>query len=617
MKESNKKLLDKAKDLPHSPGCYLMRQNGRVIYVGKAKDLKSRVSSYFLESAKTPKTEILVSHIDEFEFVLAKSETEALILENTLIKKLKPKYNIRLRDDKSYPYVQVDLSKDFPRLEYVRKVKRSKEKKIFGPFVHGSNISEVLRVITKLFGLRDCSDREMNCRKEPCLLYQMKQCLAPCVYKVTKEEYQLNLELALSFFRSSPEIALNFLKDKMEQFSNNEEFEQAIIYRDSIAILEEFVTFFANRALDLKEGKESLDLISYYQGEREIDIALYIVRNGILYGHKNFNFLRFDLDEDVKKEVISFVIQYYFRSSESFPDSLVIDLPKELTGKIEEVFKEEKIPIKLSHLVPKYDSLMRLVWENAKEHQRVRLSNEDSVYVGLKQLQEILKLKQRPQVLECFDVAVFQGSSPTASQVVFEDGVAKKDSYRYYHLKERPEGNNDFAMMEEMISRRLKHGDYPDVFIVDGGKGQVSSFLKILSENDVEIPVVGIAKEKVKRTLSSFKDKNIEKSEERLVVPGRGNSISLSKKIALFRILTSMRDEAHRFCRKLHHKKENTRVISSSLDGIPGIGPKLKIKILSQLTFPLSELKGMPVYQIMEKLKVSIRVAKILKKTFD
>jgi excinuclease ABC subunit C len=603
------KLQEKAKTLPTKPGCYLMKSSdGGVLYVGKAKSLRPRVSSYFQNSVKSPKTEILVGHIRDFDFVLAQTEAEALVLENNLIKKHKPKYNILMRDDKSYPYVAVDMNEPFPRLQYQRRVKRKKGQLVYGPFVTGSGISEVLRIITKSFGLRDCNIREFNSRKKPCLLYQIKQCTASCVELISKEQYHEDLKLALNFFENKGSKSLKVLNERMHSLAESEDFEHAAMIRDNIEVLDAFINISKQKNAEIPGEVRNVDILAYHIGEIEVDISLYLVRNGLLLGHKNFHFPVIDCEEEVESEVINFMFQYYSSGNESLPDVVVVDFEDENR----ELFNEAMKTLgKMKIQKPKirgsdFSSLMALTRDHAKEHQRVRVSNEDSVYVGLNKLKELMSLKERPVVLECYDIAIFQGKSPTASQIVYRDGKADKKAYRYYHLKERAEGNNDFEMLKEVLKRRLDNGDLPDVFIVDGGKGQLSSFLSVLREEGVDIPVCAIAKSKGQ---GDFTKEEVHRSEERLFIPGRANPYFLSKNKSLFRIVTTMRDEAHRFSRKLHHKAEKKRTMDSWLDQVEGIGPKTKKRILSELTLTKVEVAALEVHEIEDQLNVGPKIA--------
>ncbi len=608
------KLQEKARSLPTKPGCYLMKSSsGKVIYVGKAKSLKPRVSSYFQQSVKSPKTEILVGHIRDFEFVLTDTESEALILENNLIKKHRPKYNILMRDDKSYPYVSVSLKEEFARPQYVRRVKRDRDHRVYGPFVHGSGISEVLRILMKSFQLRDCTLREFKSRSEPCLLYQIKQCSAPCVGKISKEDYDKDLQLALNFFESNQEESLNVLEHRMMAAAEREEFEYAAMIRDNIEVLRRFSEYSRQENVELLGEYKNVDILAYYEGEIEVEISVYLIRNGLLLGHKNFHFPVVDCTDKIESEVINFMFQYYTSGGESLPDVVVVDFEKENRDLFKKALNEtQKIKV-LSSKTKKHDfsSLMKLTHDHAKEHQRVRKDNEESVYVGLNKLKELLGLKERPVVLECYDIAIFQGKSPTASQIVFRDGTADKKQYRYYHLQEREEGNNDFAMMKEVLERRMDNGSLPDVFIVDGGKGQLGILQGVLKEKGLDIPVCAIAKSKAK---GNFQKETITRSEERLFIPGRANPYLLHKNKSLFRIITQMRDEAHRFSRKLHHKAEAKRTFSSWIDQVEGVGPKLKTKIQKNLKKTKEELLNLTATELARELDVTLKIAENVKK---
>jgi excinuclease ABC subunit C len=548
-------LLHKASILPRKPGCYrMLTRNNQVIYVGKAKDLKSRVSSYFNKSLKNAKTEMLVTHILDFEFMTTSTEAEALVLENNLIKKHSPKYNIRLKDDKSYPYLVVDTKEPYPRLQYLRKIKKDKTRLIFGPFPTGSQIGVIIKLLTKLFKLRDCSLSEFKKRKEPCLLYQLEQCSAPCVKKISDEDYQKDLNLALALFQGHPKKTLKSLAERMEKSAEQESFEQAAMYRDAIRMIEEFLAHKTQQKnAEHHYAEINRDVIAVYQGEQEIDISLYMMRNGLLLGHKNFHFSLADCEQDLNSEILRFIMQYYSLTHDLLPDSICVDWDSDMKELFASALEEmTKKTIKVVAPDKHFKSLFELSHDQAKEEQRVRLNGDRSTHAGLEKLKDLLNLKERPVVLECFDVAVFQGSSPTASQIVFHDGKPDKKAYRHYTLEERPEGNNDFAMMREMLHRRLKKGNLPDVFIVDGGTGQVNAFLAVLQEHDLQVPVAGIAKAK------NLKHK---KTEERLIIPGRANPYLLANSRSLFQIVVQMRDEAHRFARKLHHLHESKRII--------------------------------------------------------
>jgi excinuclease ABC subunit C len=305
-------------------------------------------------------------------------------------------------------------------------------------------------------------------------------------------------------------------------------------------------------------------------------------------------------------------LQYYTKTLDETPqlilspfeDSMRKTFQKVLDLEVEKIGKKVKVK---GHL-KKYESLFKLCKIQAFENQKMRMNKHESIVIGLNKLKELLGLKERPTVLECYDVAIWQGKSPTGAQIVFKEGVPDKKSYRYYHLEERPEGNNDFAMLKEVLKRRLKYGELPDVLIVDGGKGQANSFRDVLKDLNINIPVIGHAKAKVIK--KNYLDESFEKTEERIFLPGRSNPYFLKKNMPLFKIMVRMRDEAHRFSRKLHHKEQNRNFFSSWLDDIKGIGPKTKKGILSHLACSLEDLSKMSTSEMMQYLKVSEKIAK-------
>lgn len=587
-------------------------KNGRVIYVGKAKKLRSRVTSYFNNSAKGLKTEYMVSHVDHFDFMITRSDAESYVLENNLIKEHSPKYNIRLRDDKSYPYVQVNWNEPFPRLEYVRRPKKGKGKELFGPYPTGSNISMIMRILSKSFQLRDCSLSEFKSRKTPCLLYQMKQCSAPCVGYRTDKEYERDLNDAIGFFQGPVKAkrTLQKLKDSMMNYAENEEFEMAGIIRDNISLLEEFLEKSFDQKVETLQTDKNIDVWSYWNGPEEVDISVYMIRSGLLLGQKNFNFVKGELIEELEEEILQKIVQYYSDPEEINPEIVVMDFEEELLPDVSvalNTFGEMKV----IGLTKKYFPLIEMVRKHAEETQRVRMANMDSVYMGLNKLKDLLNLKERPKMLECYDIAIWQGKSPTASQIVYEEGKPLKQRYRYYHLQELPEGNNDFAMMREVITRRSDNGDLPDVLVIDGGVAQVNTVCAVLDELKLSLPVVGIAKSR-DLTRGDFRSKEVDRTEERLIIPGRSNPYILNKCPPLFKIIVSMRDEAHRFSRKLHHKAESKRVLSTWVDEVKGLGEEAKKKILTGLSMSQEELKEYSVNDLVNYFGIKNPQAKAL-----
>ena len=514
-----------------------------------------------------------------------------------------------MRDDKTYPYVLVNFNESYPRLHYVRKFKRGKGKEFFGPFVYGSNIGEVLRVLQKCFGLRDCSISEFKNRKEPCLLYQMGHCSAPCVGKIDSDLYKKDLDLAIHFLRGKGKKSLKVLEQRMHEAAERENFERAAMLRDGIEVLKVFVETSLQKNAELKGKEENVDIIATHQGDIETDVSLFMVRKGLLLGNKDFHFPTIDITNDLEDEILGFLFQYYSTTQDSLPDTIILPYKKSSIELFENALNSlDKYSISVKGPGRKFKSMIELTKNHAIESQRMRLTSQESLFVGLNKLKELLSLKERPVKLECYDVAIWQGKSPTASQIVYIEGKADKKQYRYFKLKELPEGNNDFAMMREVLRRRIKHGLLPDVFIVDGGKGQVSAFLEVLREFELDIPVVGIAKAKSLKT---------KKTEERLIIPGRSNPYLLLKNRSLFKIIVSMRDEAHRFSRKLHHKHEKKRALHSWLDDVKGIGPKTKEKMLKKLDKTLDQLREMGHEELRSYFDINQKVAENIKVYLD
>lgn len=622
------KLLQKASLLPELPGCYIMKNSDeKTLYIGKAKNLKKRVTSYFNSSSKTYKTNILVSSIVDFEFIITNTEAEALVLENNLIKKYRPKYNICLKDDRTYPYIVVDNLSKFPRLEYSRNITKFRKKRnleVFGPFVSGSNIVGVLRVLNKSFKLRSCGDVEFNRRKTPCLLYQMNQCSAPCVNKISEVEYKKLTDCALDILKGKRKRALEKLENEMFSYADNEEFEKAALARDQIKTLNEFLDFSKQKIAEKFRGILDSDFISYYYENNNLDISIYIMRNGILLGQKKFDFeLDSNLSNILDYNIVDLIYQYYFSENVSIPKQIVTSFTDEinilLSDSINIMLNKLEINNKVSVCGSKknYKEMIKLATKSARENQIFRIRNNEGQLEAALELKSLLKIEIVPRKIECFDIAIWQGKSPTASQVVFIDGRPDKKLYRHYHMEERPEGNNDFAMMEELISRRVKYDCFPDIFLVDGGKGQVSSFQKILKEKRIDIPVVGIAKSKVVSKHSQFRKTHVSKSSERLIIPGRLNDYILTNKNGLLKLIVALRDEAHRFSRRLHHNKESKRVFTSIFDRVSGVGPKTRDKILRRLDVSNYELSSMSISEISKYLDVSNKIAEGIKKEIE
>ena len=516
-------LREKALKLPNLPGCYLMLKNKQIIYIGKAKDLKKRVLSYF--GVTSGKTYFLMQQVDDFDFFLTSNEAEALLLENNLIKKHNPKYNVSLKDDRRFPFIQVNFNESFPTLKYIRKPVFKKGIKTFGPFVTGSRIPEIIKILNDHFELRTCNHLAKS--KNPCLRFHLKLCSAPCFKEQTN--YKDRLNSALTLFSNKKEI-IKQLTGKMEEFSKKEEFEAAAKIRDDLLVIDDFFSHTAKQKVEYLSVK-NLDVISYYEGKEAIDIVVLIVRNGFLIGKQNF----FIYD---REELIDLIFGYYVKSG---------DIPPLIDWRGDILLLESLQLIKKGIKLYSFDALFKLSHQTAIENQKLRESFKYTRMEASKKLARLIK--SRPlYLIEAYDVAIFSGKSPTASKIVFYQGYPHKKEYRYYLLTERPEGNNDFAMLEEVLDRRLKEGNLPDLFVVDGGRPQLRVFDKVLKHHKIDIPIVAIAKSK------GDKEERIYFKDEEFI---------LKEDLAILSLITAIRDEAHRFAQKLHKKHEKQRIFNA------------------------------------------------------
>lgn len=543
----------KIKEFPNSSGCYLMlNDRHEIIYVGKAKNLQNRLLSYFKPFHESLKTQALVEHVEDVEFILTSNEVESLVLENNLIKQHRPKYNIRLRDDKSYPYIQWNNQELYPRLEYTRRLKKHKNYSQIGPFPEGFSFGRSLYKLIKLLKLRDCSTTEFVKRKTPCLLYQMDQCLAPCVRFCTPEEYQTQFQMIVNFLKKphhKSELVV-CIQHKVEEYANLEQFEKAMQWRDIGIEIHQYVENFETQKVEHLSGDENTDFIGEYNSQHECDVSIYKVRQGRLITTGHFFWLNLN-DSDNKKQEFQTQLLDYYRESMDLPQKIVTSWSKQENA----IFLEALIKLnprtqKIVMLTnsKKFAPILEQSQLHASEKARIRIEEQKQTLPALEELKDLLKLDTIPRVIECYDIAIWQGTSPTASQVVFMDGRAAKADYRYYHLEVRLEGNNDFAMMKEVLTRRLKKGKHPDLILIDGGKGQFSTVEKILKELSLNIPLVALAKEKDQKM-------------ERVFLSASGLAIDLDYSKASSKILIQIRDEAHRFSRKLHHHAEKKRLL--------------------------------------------------------
>ncbi len=571
------------KDFPLQSGVYLMKSEAdKILYVGKAKNLRNRVRSYFHESVDHRKTVVLVRQIFNIEYIITKTEVEAFLLEASLIKKHRPKYNIRLKDDKSYPYIKLTWKEAYPRLYLARKVKKDGSL-YFGPYTSGGAVHGTIRFLNRTFKIRDCTDSVFKSRKRPCLSYQIGRCTAPCVDYISQDDYKGEVEGALLFLKGQNKKVLKGLKEKMMKMADEEKFEVAARLRDSI---ESIKSILEKQSVINDTQEKDQDIIGYHGDERGTVIQTLHIRQGRVLGtrpHFMQNLNTLDSFEEPRDWMISFLNQYY--DENIIPDEVILpfDIGRDLTKLLEAVLKERSGVDSIVRVANdgKNNALIDMAHENAKDNFEKWVSKAEEKKVGLLEIQEKLGLPKLPNRIECYDISNFQGVANVASQVVFEDGVPAPDHYRRYKIKSF-EGQNDFASMQEVLSRRFQHKEYddPDLIVIDGGKGQLSQAVKILEDiNRRDIPVVGLAKA---RTESAFQDVEVKATEERFFLPGRSNPVIFRNNSEAHHILVGIRDEAHRFAINYHRKLRDNLSFESELDMVVGLGEKRKRALLEK-----------------------------------
>ena len=590
------------KEWPTEPGVYLMRDSSqRILYVGKAKNLKNRIRSYFQKTETlTAKTRMLMKRVVSIEFQVTQTELEALLLECNLIKKHRPRYNIRLKDDKNYPYVVLDFSHPFPQFRTTRKLSNHPNLRYFGPYSAG--VHEIGRFLLKTFQIRDCSDSKFKNRTRPCLNYEIGICTAPCVDYVNEQDYSKQIQEAILFLKGKKRELVSELKQQMQEASDKLEFERAKNLRDKILAVEKITE---KQGAILTEKQEDIDVIGIYPGEGELSIAVLFIRSGLLIGRR-VEKVPLTLDS-IEETIRTFLEQFYTVSlipaevwlAQDFPDRETVE--EFLTHRAEH-------PVKVR--IPRTEKPLRLLgmaYENAKLiYQSDTKKSEKS---ASEELQAVLGLQEIPHSIEGIDCSNIQGTNPAVALVHFSDERPLKSHYRIYYPK-TVEGPNDFAMIYETVLRRLSKPDYPppDLFLIDGGKGQLQSALKAIDELKINVPVCSLAKS---RTESAFTRKEIEKSEERIFVPNRKNPIILKEGNPALRLLQQVRDEAHRFSVKSHQTRRKNKMMNDSLLlEAKGVGPKTRERLLKHFG-NLEALSSASVDEL-EKLGVKSKIAESL-----
>ena len=540
-------------NLPNKPGVYIMRDSqDTIIYIGKAKSLIKRVKSYFREKLDRPKTQILMSHFDSLEYIVTNSEKEALILEATLIKKHRPRYNVQLKDDKRYPYVKI-TDEEFPRLVITRNVTKSGV--YFGPFTDVGSVKQTVKFLKSLFKIRTC--RNMN---GPCLNSQIDLCYAPCDGRITKEEYSEIINKIDLFFQGKYSTIVNNLKREMMEAAENEEFEKAAVIRDQISSIEEIME---KQFVDLADDDLDQDVIAIAPGENEVVVIIMPIRNGKIVGRDDF--LMSASEYDSSSEIMFSFIQQYYGYNRHVPKQILLDEDideKELLEDWLSDLRGNKVKIK----VPQKGVKLRLV-KMAKKNAEIIKHQKKKMEDALVELKKYLKLERLPRVIEGYDISNISGEFAVGSKVSFKDG--KPNKKRYKHFRMETPGPNDFAMMEELLTRRLKMVESdpePDLIVIDGGKGQLGMACGVLEKlNLTHIPIIGLAKE--------FEEIYIPNAKRPIIIPKNNKALHL---------LQQVRDESHRFAITYHRKLRSKNISASSLDDIAGIGKKRKIALLKE-----------------------------------
>lgn len=553
-------LESKIKLLPKSPGVYVMLDgDGVVIYVGKAKNLKNRVSQYFRNGLKTEKVAVMVQSVDDFYYVLTHTERDALSLENNLIKKYKPKYNILLKDDKSYPYIRVDLKEEFPRFTVVRRIKKDGAK-YFGPYMLNLSVSDVLEIIKSAYKIRPCTKNLSKGCKRECLNYHLGLCLAPCAQKCTREEYLVQVKQAIDFLSGNDDQVERVLKEKMLAFAEREEFEGALLIKERLLQLEKI----KEKKITALNRYISADVISVKSDGLFSAISVLFVRNGKSMGVKNYSAETFSgSDEEVLTE---FLLRFYDENRE-IPDEILVEYAQEqaITDKIREL-SGKKTAISVPEKGVKKE-LLSMASKNATDYLETYIDKIVKKHqikdLALKRLKELLNLTKIPRRMECFDISHISGVDKVGAMVVFTNGEPDKNEYRRFKIK-TVQGNDDFASLQEVLNRRLsKLGtedeekfSRPDLIVIDGGKGQLSSVKEVFDELKIKgIDLISLAER-----------------EEEIFTLDSDSSIKLEKSDQALKMLIRLRDEAHRFAITFNRDLRNKRTLKSLLSEIDGIG---------------------------------------------
>jgi len=561
------------KALPAKPGVYLFKdKEGKVIYVGKAANLNSRVRSYFgAPSNLSTKIQRLVAKIQDFEFVVTNSEQEALILECNMIKKYTPRYNARLKDNKTFPYLKIDINEDWPSVYVTRRVQKDGAR-YFGPFASAGSVRKTLRLIEKIFPFRSCSKRIEGKDRRPCLDYYIRRCLGPCIGAVEKQEYHDVINEVILFLQGKQELILRELNAKMKTAARQLQFEKAALLRDQINAIEEVIE--GQRIAITLQGEK--DVIGLAQNEKQAYVELLFIRNNKLIGQDHF--IMEGIQGDSPSQIMTSFVKQYYASASYIPSLILLQHSVDEPAVLSEWLGRQRGG-KVELQVPKRGAKKKLVdtaTENAVRGWELVQAKEmkvETISSALRELKTRLRLPKMPRRIECYDVSNIQGALAVGSMVVLEKGWPKPAHYRRFRIK-TVAGVDDYAMIQETLRRRFKRGltgegtwaIVPDLVLIDGGRGQLNAALEVRQELKLDsIPMASLAKEN-----------------EEVFVAGNPQPVCIVKDSPALHILQRARDEAHRFAISYHQKLRHKEGIASVLDGIPGIGPRRKKALLKK-----------------------------------
>ena len=610
------------KNLPSKPGVYLMKNSlGEVIYVGKAKILKNRVKSYFQNSKNhSEKVRVMVKHIAEFEYIVTDSEMEALILECNLIKKYSPRYNILLKDDKFYPFIKITINDDFPRVFVTRNYSKDGSK-YFGPYTNGTAVYETINLINKIFPLRTCKllIKEGGEKVRPCLNYHIKKCFGPCGGYINKEEYGKMIKDVIDILSGRDNTVLKVLQSEMEEASLNLEFEKAADLRDKIIAIKAIVE--KQKIFKTMEGDE--DFINIYRDEKDSCIQIFFSRDGKIIGREHFIFE--NTAEDSIEEILEEFTTSFYGGTAKVPRNIYVpELSNiELVEEYLTIKRGAKVWIKVPQKGQKRE-MLDMVKNNAQitleKFKDKYLMDKEINKIALEELQELLDLEIWPSRIEAYDISNIQGVDSVGSMIVFEEGRSKNSDYRRFRIK-TVKGANDYDSMREILTRRFSHGleevkaiqesklqfsagkfsNFPDIIMMDGGKGQINIALEVLRELNISIPVCGLVKDDKHAT------RGIIYNNEELIINRSSNLMQLIRRI---------QDEVHRFAITYHRSLRDKRTLHSILDDIPNVGEKRRRALLMKFG-SVDNIKSATLDQLLETPSINNKAAESIYKYFN